>query len=143
MRCLESQSTLAVILLLAAVTILPTVSFGQAPAESDVISVKMVDRGGAQWRFEPAHVSVEPGDTVRFVQEDVVPHNVEFTKMPRGSELGDSKLGPFLMTKGETYDVVIDHRFAAGRYDYICTPHEAMGMTGAITVDDVGVVSSE
>ncbi len=43
-------------------------------------------------------------------------------------------MGPFLTVKGQVYEVVIDGRFAEGAYRYVCTPHEAMGMKGAITV---------
>ena len=96
--------------------------------------VKMVDKSIGQWRFEPADITVTSGDTVRFVLGDAVPHNVEFKKVPKRTKLGDARMGPFLMAKGETYDVVIDSRFAEGTHEYVCTPHEPMGMKGTIKV---------
>lgn len=105
-----------------------------AESGPQMVVVKMVDKSSAQWRFEPAEVTVKPGDTVRFVLEDAVPHNVEFKKVPKGTKLGEARMGPFLMTKGETYDIVIDGRFAAGIHEYVCTPHEPMGMKGTIKV---------
>lgn len=110
------------------------VSQAQSAPDSTIIRVKMIDRGGGQWRFEPADITVQRGDVVQFVQEDVIPHNVEFKKTPRGTHLGDDAVGRFLMKKGATYDVVIDERFATGKHAYICTPHEAMGMKGTITI---------
>lgn len=99
-----------------------------------VIEVHTVDKGGGQWRFEPSDVEASPGDTVRFVQDDIVPHNVQFKSVPKGANLGAAMMGPFLIKKGDTYDLVMDGRFVAGTYHFVCTPHEAMGMKGTLTV---------
>ena len=56
------------------------------------IIIKMVDKSTAQWRFEPSSITVMRGDTVRFVQEDIVPHNVEITKAPEGSQIDNVKM---------------------------------------------------
>lgn len=98
------------------------------------IRVEMVDKGGNTWRFDPANVEVRRGDTLRFVQKDVVPHNVEFTDVPGDAEMGETEMGRFLTEKGETYEVVIDGRFSRGEYQYVCTPHVAQGMKGTVTV---------
>ena len=103
-----------------------------------VLEVKMVDRGGGQWRFAPADIQVTPGDVVRFVQDDVAPHNVEFKDVPGGTTLGGAAMGPFLLQKGETYDLTIDDRFAPGLHKYVCTPHELLGMVGTIAVSASG-----
>jgi plastocyanin len=47
-------------------------------------------------------------------------------------------MGRYLTQVGETYEFLIDEHFAAGTYDYVCTPHEALGMTGTIVVEDRG-----
>jgi plastocyanin len=94
----------------------------------------MTDAGGGQWRFMPDAVTASPGDTVRYVLDDVIPHNVEFKDVPPGTELGAAAMGPFLLRKGETYDVAIDGRFAPGRHRFVCTPHEIMGMVGTLEV---------
>ena len=103
------------------------------PAEN-VVEVRMIDAGGGQWRFEPAGIDVHPGDLVRFIQDDVAPHNVEFKDVPSGTQLGPAMMGPFLLRKGETYDVAIDDRFALGEHKYVCTPHAPLGMVGTINV---------
>lgn len=117
---------------------LSATTFGVSPSalaqDNRVVTVKMVDKGSAQWRFQPDYVAVGPGDTVRFILDDIVPHNVEFKKVPKGTKLGEARMGPFLMRKGEYYDVVIDKRFESGEHKYVCTPHEAMGMKGTIEV---------
>lgn len=104
-------------------------------AVRDVVTVSMEDRGGGRWRFEPSKIVVTRGTIVQFVQNDVVPHNVEFKNVPKGTELGDAKMGPFIMAEGESYDVLIDDRFANGDHEYICTPHAPMGMKGVIRVE--------
>ena len=106
-----------------------------APAAPHVVVVKLVERGGSiPYAFEPANVQVERGDTLRFVQEADVPHNVRFTKEPSGAKLGRATTGPYLISKGQTYDLVIDARFTDGNYTYVCDPHEMIGMHGAMTV---------
>ena len=129
--------------LMAALLITTSDAMAQvAEAGPQTVIVKMVDKSTGQWRFEPEDITVKPGDTVRFVLEDAVPHNVEFKKVPKGTKLGDARMGPFLLTKGQTYDVVIDSRFAEGTHEYICTPHEPMGMKGTIKVAPSPVPSS-
>lgn len=102
--------------------------------EPRVMEVRMVDVSPMEFVFEPSDLTVRPGDIVRFVQAGVMPHNVEFRDVPAGADLGDARLGPYLMSKGQVYELVIDERFTAGAYPYVCTPHEAMGMKGTLTV---------
>jgi manganese oxidase len=105
-------------------------------ASGRVLEVRMVEVGGAM-RFEPENLEVRRGDVVRFVQEGAMPHNVQFVRntAPRGAEIGDSWMGPFLSKKGEVYEVEIDERFLDGTWEYVCTPHIAMGMKGTLTVE--------
>ncbi len=119
----------------AILTIFTTNAIAQTADRSPAtVIVKMVDKSAAQWRFEPSEFIVMPGDTVRFVQEDIVPHNVEFTKSPKASRIDNLRMGPFLMTLGETYDVVISENFVAGTYKFVCTPHRSLRMVGEMTV---------
>ena len=99
-----------------------------------VVTVRMVDKSATQYIFEPADITVAPGTVVRFELTGFIPHNVEFKDVPAGTDLGDTRLGPFLLRKGETYEITIDERFVAGTHQYVCTPHEMMGMKGTITV---------
>lgn len=96
--------------------------------------VRMVEVSPADFAFEPARITVRPGDVIRFTQAGALPHNVELRGSPDGVELGDARMGPFLTAKGQSYDLVIDERFAPGEYEFVCTPHVAMGMKGTIVV---------
>ncbi len=111
-----------------------------APVQADpgkgghLVVVKMVDQGGGTYRFEPAAVTVQPGDTVRWLETSGAPHNVQFDKWPSGAKLGSSQAGPLLTSKGATYQLVIDARFPAGTYGYECLPHGMLGMKATLTV---------
>ena len=108
---------------------------GSARPVGHLVVVKMVDRGGSTpYAFEPARVAVQPGDTLRFLEDAAVVHNVRFKDHPSAAHLGSAGTGPYLTAKGQTYDLVIDGRFASGTYTFVCDPHEAMGMRGTLTV---------
>jgi len=86
------------------------------------------------YSYDPGDIVANPGDTVRFVQESAMPHNVEFRSAPPAAALGDARTGPYLVKEGDTYDLVIDQRFPTGVYQFTCTPHQALGMKGTLTV---------
>lgn len=124
---------------LVASTLVLSVATAAALAQSNaaaphLVIVNMVNVSPTRFAFEPAQLTVHPGDTVRFVQTGAMPHNVQFTHSPAGSNLGAAAMGPFLTAAGQKYDLVIDGRFALGQHDFVCTPHASMGMTGALTV---------
>lgn len=96
--------------------------------------VRMVDKGPTRFVFEPADITVHPGDRIVWVQTGVMPHNVEFAEAPEAGGLEAIPSSPFLTTRGQTFELVIDDRFVPGNYDYICTPHVDMGMKGTIEV---------
>jgi len=100
-----------------------------------VHEVRMLDDGG-RFRFEPAELNVRRGDLIRFVQAGTMPHNVEFVRntAPAGVDLGDRWVGGYVMARGDAYEVRVDDAFADGTYDFICSPHAALGMKGRITV---------
>ena len=114
-----------------------------APGPHTIV-VKLVDKGGAvPYAFEPAIALAQRGDTVRFIETAGVMHNVHFTKQARGANLGRAASGPYLTTKGQTYDVVIDGRFAEGTYEYVCDPHAAIGMKGTLVVKSGAVAADK
>ena len=114
-----------------------------APATGATHEVKMIgDATG--YKFEPANLTIKKGDAVKFVMVTGGPHNVAFqnvtdaaakaqldANMP-GQKMGELS-GPMVMQPNEAYSVSFAN-VAAGKYDYICTPHSAMNMKGSITV---------
>jgi plastocyanin len=129
-----SRKSLLGLLLLGVVTAGTAGWNRSAPPPGKLIIVKLIDVSATQYKFEPAAIIANPGDTVRFEQTAAMPHNVDFREVPAATKLGDGKAGPFLTSPGEKYDVVIDSRFAGGVHNFVCTPHEALGMKGTLTV---------
>jgi plastocyanin len=100
-----------------------------------VLVVKLVLKTGqTPYAFEPATTVAQRGDTLRFTEASGALHNVRFTKQAAGAKLGAAATTPYLTAKGQTYDVVVDQRFAAGTYEFVCDPHAAIGMKGTLVV---------
>ena len=120
--------TAAAFLLMAALSPL------RAQSAAHLIVVTMVDKPGGHFAFEPAAFSVQRGDTVRFVQASTAPHDVHFTKTPKGAKLGSAAAGPYVIASGATYNLVVDAHFVDGTYEFVCDPHASVGMQGTMTV---------
>ncbi len=78
-------------------------------------------------QFSPNELTVKPGTTVTFTNEESVPHDVDKTGGP-GPKFSSGPQGG--MGDGDTYELTLDK---PGRYDYVCRVH-APGMAGTITV---------
>jgi plastocyanin len=88
---------------------------GDANAESITVRIKGM-------RFEPASITVEPGTTVTWIQEDGAPHTVTGTA---GELRSDTLMG------GQRFS----HTFSeAGSFDYACNFHPMM--KGKVVVTD-------
>lgn len=110
--------------------------------------VQMVFEGG-KYMFVPDKITVKQGDAIKFIDVSGGPHNVQFKEadipddmepifaqnMPAGStpKMGPMS-GPLLMQANETYTISFAG-IKAGTYPFTCTPHEAMGMNGVVTVE--------
>lgn len=101
-----------------------------------LIVVKLVELPGNKmpFGFEPASFTAQRGDTIEFVQFANTMHNVHFKTEPKGARLGSAAISPYLVAKGQTYEIVVDSRFAVGTYELVCDPHEMLGMHGMLTV---------
>ena len=113
-----------------------------APAAKTVDVQMLGDAKG--FRFEPASVTIERGDKVRFTLVSGPPHNVVFwtDSIPKGAAAPlakgmpntvDKLTSPYYMKTGDAYVVSFDG-VPPGTYRYYCTPHLALGMKGTIVV---------
>jgi len=114
-----------------------------APVTGTTHTVNMVVDAQGQYKFEPADITVKAGDAIKWVMVSGGPHNVAFqniadaaaksalmANMPnQPTELSS----PMFMNPGEEYTVSFGN-VPAGKYEYVCTPHLALGMKGTVTV---------
>ena len=72
--------------------------------------------------FSPTSLTLKVGDTVKVVDDDpITPHNF----------VVDGVGGSQAMQKGDTFSLTFP---TAGSYDFVCTYHADLGMTGTVTV---------
>jgi plastocyanin len=120
--------------LLATAAISATLPAQRSSGGPHLIEVRLVDKPNGRYAFEPSVITAQPGDTLHFVQASSAPHDVAFRKEPPGAKLDGATTGPYLTNPGDVYDLVIDGRFTPGVYTFACDPHEALGMSGTLTV---------
>ena len=90
-----------------------------------VFATEVVIGAGANLVFDPAEITINAGDTVRFVNEALPPHNVI---VKEASALSHEELA---FAPGDSFEITFPD---AGDYTYVCGPHEGAGMTGVIHV---------
>lgn len=99
-----------------------------APREHVVRVVSDLD--AFRMYFEPNRLVISPGDTVVWVNQEAIDHNVMTYPdgFPEGAKAFES---PFMAEQGQRWS----HTFTQeGIYDYHCLPHLIMGMHGTIIV---------
>ncbi|NJL82942.1 MAG: plastocyanin [Chloroflexaceae bacterium] len=108
------------------------------PASAETYTIKMGADNG-QLKFVPDKLTVKPGDTVKWVNNKLAPHNAVFdvSKVPAAAkglakDLSQSKL---LFANGESYESTFPEDAPAGDYAYYCQPHRGAGMVAKITVE--------
>jgi len=103
-----------------AVLALVLVSFSFAssaalPAENKPVKISIIN-----FQFTPAEVTIAPGESVTWVNDDGAPHGLEYN---------DGSSGNDLLLPGESYNRRFDQ---PGTYDYNCSVHPYM--TGRVIV---------
>ena len=78
-------------------------------------------------QFAPKDITVKPGETITFTNDESIPHDVHKTSGP-GKDFSSGDTGG--MQQGDTFELKLDE---SGKYGYVCNVH-APGMAGTITV---------
>jgi plastocyanin len=99
---------------------------------------------GQTYKFDPANLTIKQGDGVKWIMVSGGPHNVAFdpAKIPDDVEsVLSANMPNQMMPLSSPYMTQPDENYIMsfagvkpGTYDYVCTPHVMMGMTGKITV---------
>ena len=80
---------------------------------------------GGNLVFEPNEVTINAGDTIKFTNGDLPPHNMMVTDHPELSH------GDLAFAAGDSFEVTFPD---AGDYEFQCDPHAGAGMKGVIHV---------
>jgi len=119
------------LLLPAAMLILSPLFISASPALADEATVKMGADNG-MLAFQPSKVEISAGDTVKWENNKLAPHNVVFDKTPGGEEAAKFSHKSLAFSPGETFSETFD---TPGEYTYYCEPHRGAGMVGTIVVN--------
>ncbi|NEQ08263.1 MAG: plastocyanin [Moorea sp. SIO4E2] len=103
-----------------------TFAMSVAPATAATVEVEMGSTTGSPMQFVPKKVEIHPGDTVKWVNKKMFPHNVIF--QGAGADKSHKKL---TYKPGESFTATFDK---IGTYSYFCGPHRGAGMTGTVVV---------
>ena len=96
-----------------------------SPVLADTVEIKLGTDSGLL-AFEPQSVTIHPGDTVKFVNNKIPPHNAVFKGH---EELSHHDLA---YTTGESWEETFEE---VGTYDFYCEPHAGAGMVGKVIVE--------
>ena len=112
-------------LLSACLAFVLVLGLGVATANAATVEVKLGSDSG-MLAFEPSTVNIKAGDTVKFVNNKMAPHNAVFDGH---DELSHSDLA---FAPGESWEETFS---TAGTYDFYCEPHRGAGMVGKVIVE--------
>ena len=126
------------LLLSAILLVVASFALSASPAAAETYTVKMgTDTGMLQ--FDPPSLTIKPGDTVKWVNNKVPPHNAVFddAKVPGGDKALAKKLSHDKLTfsPGESFEATFPADTAPGTYPYYCQPHRGAGMAGKVVVE--------
>jgi len=112
-------------LVAATFSLILVLSFGVSSAMAKTVEVKLGTDAG-MLAFEPSTVTISAGDSVKFVNNKLAPHNAVFEGH---EELSHPDLA---FAPGESWQETFS---TAGTYDYYCEPHRGAGMVGKVIVN--------
>ncbi len=109
----------------ACFALLLVLSLGVTSAQAKTVEVKLGTDAG-MLAFEPSTVNISAGDSVKFVNNKLAPHNAVFD----GHE--DLSHPDLAFAPGESWEETFS---TAGTYDFYCEPHRGAGMVGKVVVN--------
>tara|TARA_Y100001968_G_C19441440_1_gene762775 strand:- start:1259 stop:1618 length:360 start_codon:yes stop_codon:yes gene_type:complete len=109
----------------ALIAFLLVLAVGVSAVQAKTVEVKLGTDAG-MLAFEPNNVTISAGDTVKFVNNKLAPHNAVFDGH---EELSHADLA---FAPGESWEETFS---TPGTYDFYCEPHRGAGMVGKVVVN--------
>ena len=88
------------------------VAVADVPADATVVNIDKM-------KYDQPELTIKAGDTVYWVNKEVMPHNVAFKK----GIVSEADFRGEMLTKDQAYAITFNE---AGTFDYFCTPHPFM-----------------
>jgi len=85
--------------------------------------------GKKPYYYSPDKLTIQPGDTVTFLNDSDDMHDVMFVNVPKAVD--EMIMSPMHNNKGDKYSYTFN---VPGTYKFHCHPHEKLGMTGMLIV---------
>ena len=101
-----------------------TLGIGTSSVSAATVEVKLGTDAG-MLAFEPSTINISEGDTVKFINNKLAPHNAVFDGH---EELSHPDLA---FAPGESWEETFT---TAGTYEFYCEPHRGAGMVGKVIV---------
>ncbi len=109
----------------------------ESSATTSTVHTITINSAGSENFFEPDRLVIQPGDTVKWVNESGAhtvtafhPDNARPLRIPEGATNFDSGI---MAEASLTFELTFTE---PGVYDYLCLPHEFFGMVGTIVVGE-------
>ncbi|UKO99026.1 plastocyanin [Nostoc sp. UHCC 0870] len=123
---------------LTLVLVVSSVAIFTPSAAAETYTVKLgTDKG--MLAFEPAKLSIKPGDTIEWLNNKVPPHNVVFDSALNPAKSADLAKAlshkQLMMSPGQKETTTFAADAPAGEYTFYCEPHRGAGMVGKIIVE--------
>ena len=112
-------------LLAASFALILVLAFGVTSVQAKTVEVKLGTDAG-MLAFEPSTVNISAGDSIKFVNNKLAPHNAVFEGH---DELSHPDLA---FAPGESWEETFS---SAGTFDFYCEPHRGAGMVGKVVVN--------
>jgi|TARA_B100000959_G_scaffold85250_1_gene90643 plastocyanin len=105
--------------------LLLVLGIGVSTVQAATVEVKLGSDAG-MLAFEPSNIKIKAGDKIKFVNNNMAPHNAIFEGH---DELSHTDLA---FAPGESWEETFSD---AGNYDFYCEPHRGAGMVGTVVVE--------
>lgn len=104
------------------------------PALAKEYTIKEISdpAGDKPYYFEPDHLTIQPGDTVTFIDAQDDTHDIMFDVVPKAVTEA-MIMGPMQEKEGSKWSYTFT---VPGTYHFHCHPHEALGMQGDLIVGE-------
>ena len=107
-------------------TIMLSALFLSFSLAASAYAIEVTMGSGGNLIFSPNEITISAGDTVKFVNGELPPHNMVVKDHPELSHTDLAFMG------GESFEVTFPE---SGDYEFQCDPHAGAGMTGIIHVN--------